>query len=385
MQLLPIKIRGRGLNSGTDLTHTRLNIVAVTGTVYDDGILLGHLHLAGSTQHLHGRVLQFQTQVGSDHLAAGQHSDILEHILAAIAKAGSLNAHAGKGAAQLVQQNGLQGLALYILCNDYQLLAVLQHSLQQGQNILYGADLLIGDQDLGVVQHSFHLIGIGHHIGRNVATIELHTLNHLASGLCGLGLLYGDHAVGRYLFHGLRDQFANRLVCSRHGSHAGNIIAAANGLALFLDAGHSSVHSGLNAVLHNHGIGTGSHILHTLAYQRLSQQRSSGGAVTGIVIGLGRNFLHQLGAHILKRLLQLNLLGNGHAVVGDQRCAVLLIQYHIAALGAKGNLNGVGQLVNTGLQRLASILAINNIFCHNGTPPYSTTAKMSLTSEMVYS
>jgi len=385
LQLLPIKVRGRSLNSGTDLTHTRLNIVAVTGTVYDDGILLSDLHLAGSTQHLHGRVLQFQTQVGSDHLAAGQYSDILEHILAAIAKAGSLNAYTSKGAAQLVQQNGLQGLALYILCNDYQLLAVLQHSLQQGQNILYRADLLIGNENLSVVQHSFHLIGIGHHIRRNVATIELHTLNHLASGLCGLGLLYGDHAIGRYLFHSLRDQLANRLVCSRHGSHTGNIIAAANGLALFLDTGHSSVHSGLDAVLHNHGIGTGSHILHALAHQRLSQQRSSGGAVTGIVIGLGRNFLHQLGAHILKRLLQLNLLGNGHAVVGDQRCAILLIQYHIAALRTKGNLNGIGQFVNTGLQRLASILAINNIFCHNGTPPYSTTAKMSLTSEMVYS
>ena len=125
MQLLPIKVRGRSLNGGTDLTHTRLNIVAVAGAVYDNGVLLGHLHLAGSTQHLHGRVLQFQTQVGSDHLAAGQYSDILEHILAAIAKAGSLNAHAGKGAAQLVQQNGLQCLALNILCNDYQLLAVL--------------------------------------------------------------------------------------------------------------------------------------------------------------------------------------------------------------------------------------------------------------------
>jgi hypothetical protein len=37
----------------------------------------------------------------------------------------------------------------------------------------------------------------------------------------------------------------------------------------------------------------------------------------------------------------------------------------LAALEAKGNLDGVGQLVNTGLQLLTGFLAVNDHFCHD--------------------
>ena len=264
-------------------------------------------------------------------------------------------------------------------------MAILEHSLQQRQNILHSADFLICNQNLSIIQNSFHLIGVRYHIGRNVATIKLHALNHLTGGLSGLGLLNGNHAVSGYLFHSLSNQFANHLVCSGNSCHTGDIIAAADCLALCLNTGHSRVHSGLNTILHYHGVSTGSHILHAFAYQRLGQQCSGGGTVTGIIVSLGRNFLYQLSAHVLKGLLQLNFFCNGYTVVGNQRCAVLFVQHHIAPLGTKGNFNSIGQLVNTRLQRLAGVLTVNNIFCHNGIPPYSTTAKMSLTSEMVYS
>jgi hypothetical protein len=75
----------------------------------------------------------------------------------------------------------------------------------------------------------------------------------------------------------------------------------------------------------------------------LGQQGGGGGAVAGHVVGLGGDFLYQLRAHVLKRVLQLDLLGDGNAVVGDERGAVLFVQNHVAALGAQGDLYGVGQ------------------------------------------
>ena len=55
----------------------------------------------------------------------------LEHILAAIAKARSLNSYAGEGAAQTVYDQGGQSLALNVLSDDQQLLASLNNLLER--------------------------------------------------------------------------------------------------------------------------------------------------------------------------------------------------------------------------------------------------------------
>ena len=81
---------------------------------------------------------------------------------------------------------------------------------------------------------------------------------------------------------------------------------------------------------------------------RLSQQGRGGGAVAGSVVGLGGNFLDELCAHILKGVVKLDLLGNGHAVVGDERSAELFVQNNVAAFGAEGDFYCVSQLVDAG-------------------------------------
>ena len=60
----------------------------------------------------------------------------------------------------------------------------------------------------------------------------------------------------------------------------------------------------------------------------------------------------KLRAHVLKRIVELDLLGDGHAVVGDERRAELLIEHHVAALGAAVSYTHLDvykrQLVHTG-------------------------------------
>ena len=74
-----------------------------------------------------------------------------QHFLAAIAEAGGLDADHIEVAAQAVHQQSCQGIALHILGNDHQLLAGLNDGLQNGQDLLNGGDLLIGDQDISIV------------------------------------------------------------------------------------------------------------------------------------------------------------------------------------------------------------------------------------------
>ena len=135
-------------------------------------------------------------------------------------------------------------------------------------------------------------------------------------------------------------------------------------MTLGVDGCHGSVHSLSHALLHNDGIGAGSQVLQALPDHGLSQQGGGGGAIAGHIVSLGGNLPHQLSAHVLEGIVQLDLLGDGHAVVGDQRRTELLIQHHIAALGAQGDLYGIGQLIDAGLQSLPGLVAALDNFRH---------------------
>jgi hypothetical protein len=78
-------------------------------------------------------------------------------------------------------------------------------------------------------------------------------------------------------------------------------------------------------------------------------------AVAGVVRSLRRRLLHQLHAHVLDLVAQFDLLGDGHAVFGDGRRAELLLDDDIAALGAEGDFDGVGELVDATPERVARL------------------------------
>jgi len=98
--------------------------------------------------------------------------------------------------------------------------------------------------------------------------------------------------------------------------------------------------------------------------KRLREHGCGGGAVAGNVIGLGGDFLRQLGAQVLVRVVQFNLAGNGHAVVGDDGRTPLLIEHNIAPARAKGYLDRVCQLIDAGLQGLAGGIVEFKLLSH---------------------
>ena len=90
---------------------------------------------------------------------------------------------------------------------------------------------------------------------------------------------------------------------------------------------------------------------------RLGENGRGGRAVAGDVVGLGCDFAHHLRAHILELVLKLDFLGDGHAVLGDARCAEGLVENDVAALGAKRHLHGIGQNVDAAQHAVAGFLA----------------------------
>jgi len=354
-----------------DLRHTGLDVGLAAGAVHDGGVLLGDLDLMGLSQHLQGGILQLHAEIGGDNLAAGEGGDILQHFLAAVAEAGSLDADAGEVAAQTVHQQGGQRVAFDILGNDDQLLAGLHELLENRQDLLDGGDLLVGDEQIRIVDDGFHLVGVGDHIRGNIAAVELHALDNLEAGLGGLGLFNRDDAGGADLLHGLGNQLADGFVAAGDSADTSDVLAALDGFGVRLDRIDGDLDGLLHALAHDHGVRAGGDVLESLVDDGLSKQGGGGGAVAGDIVRLGGDFADELGAHVLECVLKLDVLGNGHAVVRDERSAVLLAEHNIAALGAEGNLHGIGELVDAGQQRLAGVFAVNNLFSHNENSPYN--------------
>ena len=148
---------------------------------------------------------------------------------------------------------------------------------------------------------------------------------HLKGCPDGLAVLDGDDAVLAHLAHGLGDQRAHGAVVGGDGRDLGDLLLLLDGDGLLLQLVDHEVDGLLDPLTHLHAVGSGGDVLHPLADDGAGEDRGGRGAVARDVVGLGGHFLEQLSARVLKRILELDLLGDGHAVVGDGGGAELLL------------------------------------------------------------
>src|SRR5262249_40415840 len=175
----------------------------------------------------------------------------------------------------------------------------------------------------------------------------------------GLAFFDRDYAVLSDFLHRLGDEVADRfVVVSGNGAYLGNFFLVLARLAKFLQLGHDRFHGLLDTALDLHRVRAGGDVLRAFAVNGLSQYGRRCGAVTRRVAGLARDFAHELGPHILIRVLEFDFLSDSDAVLGDGRGAELLIENGVPALGTEGRLHSVSQLVDPFENRSPSGLAI---------------------------
>ena len=116
--------------------------------------------------------------------------------------------------------------------------------------------------------------------------------------------------------------------------------------------------------LRRDGVGAGGDVAEALAHERLGEHDRGGGAVTGDVVGLLGDLLDELGTDLLVRVVELDLLGDGHAVVRDRGGAPLLLEHDVAAARAEGHLDGVGEHVEAALEAATGLFVESNDLCH---------------------
>ena len=99
-------------------------------------------------------------------------------------KPGALTATQVNVPRSLLSNQRRHRFAFDVLGDNQHLAAGLHNLLEQRQDLLNVADLLVGDEDVRVIQHGLHLVGVGRHVGGNVAAVELHALNQTSRLVC---------------------------------------------------------------------------------------------------------------------------------------------------------------------------------------------------------
>src|SRR3954466_9047037 len=355
LQLLAVVVGVRLLDLGADLVDAAGDLLGVTRTLDDRRLVLGGDELARTAEEGDVGVVELEADLLADDLATGEDGDVGQHGLAAVTEARGLDGDGLEGAADLVDHQGREGLALDVLGDDRERLARLHDLLEQRQQVLDGADLAVDDQDVRVVEHGLHALGVGHEVGADVALVEAHALSELELEAEGVALLDGDDTFLADLVHRLGDELADGRVGGGDRRGGGDLLLGLDVLGGREQVLGDRLDGLLDALLQGHRVGAGGDVAQTLADESLGQHGGGGGAVTGDVVGLLGDLLDQLGADLLPGVLELDLLGDAHTIVGDGRRAPLLLEDDVAAPRAEGHLDGVGEGVHAPLEAAARL------------------------------
>src|SRR6266516_5909279 len=117
-------------------------------------------------------------------------------------------------------------------------------------------------------------------------------------------------------------------------------------LGVLLEVSDNGLDRQIDTALEVHRIHAGGDSLGTFSDDRVSEHGRRRRAVTGLVRGLRGNLAHHLRTHVLEFVFELNLLSDGHAVLGNAWCAKRLVEYDVATLGAKRHAYRVGERID---------------------------------------
>src|SRR5207342_922206 len=259
LQLLLVVVRRGLFDLRLDLLDAGLDALGLASAVDDGGVFLGDLDLLGAAEVLNGRLVQGQADFFRHHRAAGQDRHVLEHRLATVAEARRLDGADLDDAADGVDDERGQGLALDFLGDDQQRLA-------------HVGDLLVVQQDERVIQLGRHRLLVVDEVRRQVAAVELHALDDVEFIVQARAFFNGDDAFLADLVHGLGDQLADVLVgVGRDRTDLGDFLGGVAGLGDVLELGDRGDDRLVHAALEVHRVHAGGDGFHAFADDRLGE------------------------------------------------------------------------------------------------------------------
>ena len=197
-----------------------------------------------------------------------------------------------------------------------------------------------------------------------VALVEAHALGELELQAEGVGLLDRDDAFLADLVHSLGDELTDGRVAGGNTGGSSDLLLGVDLLGGLEQASCDSLDSLLDAALEAERVRAGCDVAQAFTDQSLCENGSGGGAVASDVVSLLGDLLDELGADLLVRVVEFDLLGDGNTIVGDRGGAPLLFENDVATLGAQRHLDSVGEGVEASLEATTCLFVERDDLCH---------------------
>jgi hypothetical protein len=182
---------------------------------------------------------------------------------------------------------------------------------------LHVGDLLAGDQDVRFVEYGLHPLLVRHEVRGDVTLVEVHPLEELELHVEGLPFLHVHHAVLADHLHCVGDDAPDLPGARAYGANADHAVPAFDLRGLLADSFDGDLGGLLDPAPQDDRVRAGRYVLDALVDDRLRQDERRRRPVARYVVGLCRNLLDHLRGLVLEDVLEINLLRDGHAIVGD--------------------------------------------------------------------
>jgi hypothetical protein len=195
LELLSVVITGSAFHLVFKGLNALSNLSGFSSSTHDDDVvfrddnLLGRSH-AGDVSG--GNAL---AKVLRDELSTGSDSNILHGVASVISESGRFHTADLESSTEFVNNEGSEGFGLNILSDDEERLLALHAAFEEGKELLDGVDLLVKEEDGGVLEDTFLGLGIGDEVGGNETTVPLESFDVFDFSLKRLAFVDSDGSV----------------------------------------------------------------------------------------------------------------------------------------------------------------------------------------------
>ena len=350
----------------TNLSHATLDCSFVAHAIDDGGGIFVDNNAFRLAQIFQSCFFQLHTDLFRDNGTPGQGSDILQHCFTTIAEARCFNRSDFHDTAHGVNNQSCQRFAFNIFSDDQQRFACFRYSFQNRQHFADVGDFLVSQQDERAFQFycaSFRLVD---EVRRQIATVELHTFNHVQFVLQTGTVFNGDHAFFTDFVHRFSDQFTYGFVgVSGDGTNLSNSFRVGARYGQCFQFFNSSSDSFVDTTFQIHRVHARSNGFQTFSDDGLSQYGCGGGTVTCSVVRFRGNFFHHLRTHVFELVFQFDFTCYGNTIFSDGRCTERFIQNYVTAFWTEGNFHCICQYVYAAQHFHTSVVTEFYVFsCH---------------------
>ena len=286
---------------GADLGQPRLDRLVGASALDEDRRVRGDDHPARVAERLRSDVRERQPGLLGDHLPAGERGEVAEVMDAPVPEARGADGDRLDRPVLVVGNEHAERRAVDLLGQDHERPRRLHDLLERWQEVLGMGDRPARHEDVRVLEHGLHVRGVAHHVRRDPAVLDVHTLDELEGDPRHVGLLDGDDTVGADTVQRLGDRLADQLVVlGRDRRDVRELVASLHRPRHAPQLGDEAGGRLLDAAAQQHRVDALVERLHALAHDGLGEQRGGRRPIAREVARLVGDLADELRAHVLE-------------------------------------------------------------------------------------